>query len=106
MPLAPESEPRPRHYTAMVEDLTGQRSWLTLQITGRDPQGAFDWSCGNRGLKRVGDLEEHTEAPLDHDTRPLKRIMKWSWRSLWLRFTRYLSNWLLPEPIFGRYTGA
>ena len=41
-----------------------------LQITARDPQKAFDWSCGNRGLKRVGDLEEHIEAPLDDETRP------------------------------------
>jgi hypothetical protein len=72
----------------MVEDLTGQRSWLTLQITGRDPQGAFDWSCGNRGLKRVGDLEEHIEAPLDDETRPLERIMKWAWRRRWLYLTR------------------
>ena len=86
MRLAPQSEPH--HYTAMVEDLTGQRSWLTLQITGRDPQGAFDWSCGNLGLKRAGDLEEYIEAPLDDHTRPLKGIMKWSWRSLWMRFTK------------------
>jgi hypothetical protein len=54
-------EIQPHHYTAMVEDLTGQRSRLTLQITDRDPQGAFDWSCGNRGLKRVGDLEQAQE---------------------------------------------
>jgi len=55
------------YYTAMVEDLTGQRSWLTLQITGRDPQGEFDWSCGHRGLKRVDDLEEHIAAPPGED---------------------------------------
>jgi hypothetical protein len=71
---------RPEFYTAMVEDQTGQRSWLTLQIRGRDPQGAFDWSCGNRGLKRVGDLEEHIEAPL-------RRTTKWPWRKLWQRMT-------------------
>jgi hypothetical protein len=59
MQLAPESEPR--HYTAMVEDLAGQQSWLTLQIAGRGPQGAFDWCCANRGLKRVGDLEQVQE---------------------------------------------
>jgi hypothetical protein len=45
----------------MVEDLTGQRSGLTPQITGRDPQGAFDWSCGRRGLKRVSGLEQAQE---------------------------------------------
>jgi len=46
------------YYSATVEDLAGRRSLLTLKITGRDPQGAFDWSCGHRGLKRVGDLEQ------------------------------------------------
>ncbi len=45
----------------MVENLSGQQSWLTLQISGRDPKGAFDWSCANRGLKRVGDLEQAQE---------------------------------------------
>ena len=44
-----------------IEDLTGQRSCLTLQITERDPQGAFDWSCGNRGLKRMSRLEQAQE---------------------------------------------
>ena len=71
-----------------IEDLTGQRSWPTLQITGRDPQGAFDWSCGNLGLKRAGDLEDNIEAPLDDVTRPLQRIMKWAWRRRWLYLTR------------------
>jgi hypothetical protein len=49
---------QPQHYAAIVEDLAGRRSLFTLQIAGRDPQGAFDWSCGNRGLKRIGDLEQ------------------------------------------------
>ncbi len=75
-------------YTATVEDLAGQLSWLTLQISVRDSQGAFDWSCGNRGLKRVSHLEEHVEAPLDDETRSLERITKWSWCNLWLRPTR------------------
>jgi hypothetical protein len=52
---------RPEFYTAMVEDHTGQRSWLTLQIRGLNPQGAFDWSCAHRRLKRVGDLEQAQE---------------------------------------------
>ena len=58
-PLTAQSEPH--YYTAMVEDLSGQRQRHTLQITGRDPQGAFDWSCANRGLKRVGDLDQVQE---------------------------------------------
>jgi hypothetical protein len=62
-------EPQHQQYTATVEDLTGQRSWLTLQITGRDPQGAFDWSCGHRGLKRVSDLEQAREANLEDTNR-------------------------------------
>jgi hypothetical protein len=86
MQLGPESEPH--HYTAMVEGLTGQRRWLTLQITGRDSQGPFDWSCGNRGLRRVGDLEKRVEAPLDDEARPMKRITKWFWHRLWQRMTR------------------
>jgi hypothetical protein len=85
MQLAPESGPR--HYTAMVEGLTGQRSWLTLQISGRDPQGAFDWNCAHRGLKRVGDLEEHIEAPVDDEARPMEKTTKWSWRHLRKRMT-------------------
>jgi hypothetical protein len=80
-------EIQPHHYTAMVEDLTGQRSRLTLQISGRDPQGAFNWSCGNRGLKRVGNLEENIEAPQGDEARPMKRITKWSWLDLWQRMT-------------------
>ena len=73
--------------TAPVEDLSGRRPQLTLQISGVDPQGAFNWSCGNRGLTRVGDLEEHTESPLDDETLPLERIAKWSWRHRWKRMT-------------------
>jgi len=49
------------YYSATVEDLAGRRSLLTLKITGRDPQGAFDWSCSHRGLKRVSDLEQAQE---------------------------------------------
>ena len=72
------------NYSAIVEGrLAGQRSRLTLQISGQDPQGAFDWSCGHRGLKQVGDLEKHIEEPLDDETRPLEMITKWSWRQLW-----------------------
>ena len=74
-------------YTARVQSLTGQRSSLTLQITGTDPQGAFDWCCGNRGLKRVSDLEKIVE-PLDHTTEPFQRATKWSLRNLWPRLTK------------------
>jgi len=76
------------NYTAMVEDLTGQRSRHTLRISGRDPQGAFDWCCGHRGLTRLSDLEEHMDKPLDHTTEPFQRVAKWSWRYLWQHITR------------------
>ena len=49
------------NYTAAVENLAGQRFLLALQISGRDPQGAFDWCCGHRGLRRVSDLEQVQE---------------------------------------------
>jgi hypothetical protein len=60
------------YYSATVEDLAGRRSLLTLKITGRDPQGAFDWSCGHRGLKRVGDLEQAQEDTMDTNKPPYK----------------------------------
>ena len=70
------------NYSAIVESLAGQQSRLTLQITGRDTQGAFDWCCGNHGLKRVSSLEQ-IEEPLDHTAKPFQRATNWSWRKLW-----------------------
>ncbi len=75
-PLTPQSEPH--HYTAMVEDQAGQRSWLTLQINGRDAQGAFDWHCSQQGLTRLDDLEEGMDEPLGDTTEPFKRMKKHS----------------------------
>ena len=49
-------------YTAVVQDSSKRRSALTLEISGRDAHGAFDWACKNKGLKRVGRIKEHTSA--------------------------------------------
>ena len=77
------------NYTAMVEDLTGQRSRHTPQISGRDPQGAFDWCCGNRGLTRIGDLEQtQVENTVDADTSPYEHLNKRSLHHLWQHFTK------------------
>lgn len=45
---------KPLHCTATVEYPSGQRSLLTLQISGGDAQGAFDWSCANQPWAEAG----------------------------------------------------
>ena len=44
-----------------IKHLLGSTWLLSSPCTGRDPQGALDWSCTHRGLKRVGDLEQVQE---------------------------------------------
>lgn len=75
------------HYTAIIEDSVGQRRCKTLQITGRDPLGAFDWYCRQRGLNRLGDLEVHLEIPVNIANAPFKRMPYWTFRQLWLTLT-------------------
>lgn len=52
-------------YTAVVEDSNKQRSTLTLDISGRDAHGAFDWCCDSKGLKRVGSIKIQTSGPVE-----------------------------------------
>jgi hypothetical protein len=68
------------HYIARVESLTGLRSNLTLQITGTDPQGAFDWCCGHRGLKRVSNLVQRQEEATMNTNPSYAYLDKWSRR--------------------------
>jgi hypothetical protein len=76
------------NYSTIVVSLTGQRGKFTLQITGTDTQGAFDWCCDHRGLSVSADLEQSQEDTM-MDTNPsYEYLNKWSWHNLWQRLTK------------------
>ena len=61
-------------YTAVVENSNKQRSTLTLDISGHNPHGAFDWCCEGKGLKRVGRIKKQTSGPAELFEFPVRKF--------------------------------
>lgn len=62
-------------YTAVVENSHKQRSTMTLDISGCDPHGAFDWCCDCKGLKRVGRIKAQTSGPAELIEIPARKFL-------------------------------
>ena len=61
-------------YTAIVENSNKQRSTLTLDISGQDSHGAFDWCCECKGLKRAGRIKKQISGPAELIEIPVPRF--------------------------------